>query len=120
MTQTEKSTAPLPADAAQALQEVIRVTSAVLEAAQAESQAIARNDALAFAGAQADKAAAEPRYTAACRAFHARAEEFRGVPGLERLLALQNDLSRTAQANNAALGPMLAKAKEKIRVEDAS
>ena len=117
MTQTDKSPTPLPANAAQALQEVIRATNAVLAAARAESQAIALNDAVAFAGAQADKAAAEPRYTAACQAFQARAEDFRGLPGLDRLLAVQEDLKRTMEANNAALGPMLAKAKGAIRVD---
>jgi hypothetical protein len=117
MTEPQKTPSPLPADAAQALQEIIRATNAVLHAARAESQAVALNDAVAFAGAQADKAAAEPRYTAACRAFHDRAEEFRGMPGLERLLAVQEDLKRTMEASNAALGPMLAKAKGKIRVD---
>ncbi|HBH25929.1 MAG TPA: hypothetical protein DDX54_00780 [Rhodospirillaceae bacterium] len=100
-----KTTPLLPDDPAQALQVLIRLTTAVLDLTQQEAGALARRDGLTFTALQEEKEASIKRYTQASGEFRARVQDFQGADKatLDRLYALQEDLSAAAQANNAAL-----------------
>lgn len=109
----------LPPDPSQALVEIVRLTRSVLDAANAEAQAIALNDGLAFTALQEEKEALIDRYVAAGEAFRDRSEEFRGASPalLGQLQTLQEELGAVTRANNATLGPVVERAKSRTRVE---
>lgn len=104
----------LPADSHQALQAILSATSSVLDALNQEAGAIARNDGFAFSILQEEKEALIRRYTQASIEFRTRIEEFKNTDAtvLHKLYALQEEIKNTAQANNAALSPIVEKAKK--------
>ncbi len=98
----EPETGPLPRDPAAALRELIRLTKALRDMAEQETQALVTNNMLPFAFLQLDKEKLAQRYQDAAEAFRLRLEEFRGSDPalLKQLEALQNELREKTEANN--------------------
>lgn len=111
---TPKALPPGPAPAVQAL---TRLTQALMAIAEKETQALLRNDFLAFAVLQHEKEKAGLRYAEASGEFRARIEEFRGMDKvlLARLEKLQADLGDKFRGNQNLLGRLYESARSSVQ-----
>ncbi|MCB1591067.1 MAG: flagellar export chaperone FlgN [Alphaproteobacteria bacterium] len=98
--QDRKST--LPQNPSAALRELIRLTKALRDMAEQETQALITNNMLPFAYLQMDKESLVAKYQDAAEEFRRRLEEFRGADPalLKQLETLQNELKEKSSANN--------------------
>ena len=105
----------LDTDPTQALNALIRITQALVDFADREQQALAKDDMLDFAILQDEKAILTERYVAMSREFRNRLEEFRGrdIGLLDRLENLQKELSEKSQQNNDAINNVKTRARQK-------
>lgn len=117
MTQIQNNV--LPQSAPMALQEMLRITSSVLDASQKESQAIAMGDLMGFTLIQGDKEIIVGKYVKAGEEFRRRAQEFKGMGaiGLDKLKSLQEELAHVAKANNKIVAPIAERIKTKIAIQ---
>ena len=92
----------LPANAAAAVQQLIRISQSLLTIAEKETQALLLNDMLAFAILQYEKEKIAEQYTKASEEFRNRLDEFRSTNPvlLNKLEKLQKELSEKATGNN--------------------
>lgn len=102
----------LPADTVAAVQKLCRLTQTLIDIADRESQALIRNDSLAFAILQDEKNTQTTLYASASGEFRARLEEFRALPHglLKRLEDLQRLLGERCRDNNIMVGALRKKA----------
>ena len=82
---TNPNTAPdtandnvLPSDAHMAMQKMIKLSGALVDLSESETQKLVQNDMLGFAMLQGDKEKLVKNYVQASQEFQARLEEFRG------------------------------------------
>ena len=103
--QSKDTQAVLPKDVNAALRELIRLTTRLVDFADIETQALVKNDHLAFAYAQKDKEKFAAHYSKASEEFRARVEEFRGCD--QRLLLQldqkQSELREKTMSNNVVI-----------------
>ena len=94
--------AVLPAEKSQAISALVKITQALLDLAEKETQALAQNDMLTFAILQDEKAAVTERYAKLSEGFRSRVNEFRDADKnqLNRLENLQKLLAEKTHANN--------------------
>lgn len=97
-----QDTDPLPRNPAAALRELIRLTKALRDMAEQETQALVTNKMLPFAFLQMDKEKLAQRYQDAAEDFRKRLEDFRGADPalLTQLEQIQNELREMSVANN--------------------
>lgn len=107
-----QSDTSLPQDVNAALRELVRLTTRLIEFADRETQALVKNDHLAFAYTQRDKEKFAAHYARASEEFRGRLEEFRGSD--QRLLAqldrLQGELREKTVSNNMAIDQIKSRA----------
>ena len=92
----------LPEDPTAAIQKLIDITAALNEKMEAESNALAMNDAVQYSVAEQGKDEAATIYHKAAEEFGARADELRGKVDtalIDELEAAQRTLAETAQKN---------------------
>ncbi len=102
----------LPDDPNHALRELIRLTTALRDMAEQETQHLVTNDMLQFAFTQQDKEKIAVRYQEASQEFRRRIEEFRGADKglIQKLEALQTELKEKSESNNLIVGRIRQKA----------
>lgn len=102
----------LPDDPNHALRELIRLTTALRDMSEQETQYLVTNDMLQFAFTQQDKEKIAARYQQASLEFRRRIEEFRGADKglIQKLEALQNELKDKSESNNVIVGRIRQKA----------
>jgi len=92
-----------PNDAARRM---IEITADLADRMEAETRAVAVNDAIAFSVAEKDKEAAADLYARAAAEFRSRTPDMKGKidPALlDRLEAVQRDLGQVARSNVSLL-----------------
>ena len=105
MTQTQADISNdniLPADTHMAVQQMIKLSSDLVDVAENETQKLVQNDMLGFAMLQDDKEKLVGHYVQASQEFQTRLEEFRGTDEnlLNRLDTLQKTLGERTKSNN--------------------
>jgi uncharacterized membrane-anchored protein YhcB (DUF1043 family) len=98
----------LPADKAQAINALIRVTQSLIGITERESQSLTQNDLATFAVLQDEKELVVQHYARASEEFRARINSYRGVDKslLKRLEDLQNDLADRTRGNNQTVAAL--------------
>ena len=114
---TPQSTNPaaLHSDPDQALQALIKITQALIDFAERETQALAKNDMMDFAIMQDEKAILTQRYVQMSQEFRNRLEDFRGCDSglLDRLETLQKELGERSKGNNGSINNIQTRARAK-------
>ena len=107
----------LPTDAGQALKVMIQISERLLDITDRETQALVRNDAVAFSILQNEKEAQSGKYAKASEEFRSRLEEFRNVDKtlLNRLEKLQNDLGEKTKSNREIITHIFTEPKRKSK-----
>ena len=104
----------LPENAAQAIQRLTKISQALLDLSERETQALVQNDMFTFSILQDEKELLASQYTKASEEFRSRLEEFRKIDRnlLGRLENIQKKLAEKTQGNNIIVTQMRQRAEK--------
>lgn len=104
----------LPESAAQAVQRLTKISQALLDLSERETQALVQNDMFTFSILQDEKELLASQYTKASEEFRSRLEEFRKIDRnlLNRLENIQKKLAEKTQGNNIIVTQMRQRAEK--------
>ena len=107
----------LPQDPNQCIQRLTKISQALMDLAERESQALVINDMMSFSILQDEKDMLASQYMKASEEFRERVQEFRRVDRslLDRLEKLQTKLGEKTHSNNALVSQMRKRAQTKTQ-----
>lgn len=114
MSNKQSQTGFLPKDPVQAVQRLVKISRALLDLSERETQALVQNETVTFAILQDEKEMLADQYTKASEEFRGRLEDFRRIDRalLSQLESIQKKLTEKVQANAVIITQMRARAEK--------